>query len=500
MDIEALQRDLSQAVSGNDLEKAKWCLDNGADVNYVLDYGHILGKGWPELFRACFNSNKEMAELLLSRGANPNAIVYPGGVTIAHEVVKSNKMACASILAEYGADFNKKDEFGRTPLNQLTIQKTNAKIIEKLLKLGANPRIKDGSNWSMLDRAMSIKERYTHWKPSDNKGVGELELANIIIDHVNHVIPKHEIPENKLNEAFLKAARNGSHKMLKECIVKGADLNYTDKNDNNALFLSAIKGSIKCLNILLENGMDAFYANDNGETMLHLAAGCGHIDFVKFLIDIGLDINQQTSNKDTAAMYSMANNNDNVEMLDFLVKNGADIRKFSYRHGDDCFNIALKYGNIECVKYFINNGFDINRHSDNIYPPVSIAARALSDAPRNHIKKINRLAELVDFLVKKGADINVTDKYDMHILKHVMCSGLDDENIMTLIKSILCHSRFTIALNENKDSIMYDSVIDFAEKRELYGIANILKSYKEMTELQSHIDHGDEDQCQTIQF
>lgn len=85
----------------------------------------------------------------LSEGANPNISTLKGRNTLLHRAVERSYVNIVELLLQYGAEIDKKNLFGFTPLHEavMNINSQNIvnrkSIISSLLKKGANILIKD---------------------------------------------------------------------------------------------------------------------------------------------------------------------------------------------------------------------------------------------------------------------------------------------------------------------------------------------------------------------
>ena len=85
----------------------------------------------------------EIVELLLQAGANPDSYGYSLQAmkdTILFKAIKHNNIRIVTLLLQYGANPNLKDELEDTPL-LIAIEKKNPEIVRLLLQAGANPNI-----------------------------------------------------------------------------------------------------------------------------------------------------------------------------------------------------------------------------------------------------------------------------------------------------------------------------------------------------------------------
>jgi ankyrin repeat protein len=113
---------LLDAVTEGNIEAAKQAIDDGEDVNVTTDGGMNF------LHYAAGAGHKEIAEVLITNGADLNAKDLIVDSTPLHWAVKYEHKEIAELLVDEGADVNAKDMDGETPLH-----KTGPKEIVKLL-------------------------------------------------------------------------------------------------------------------------------------------------------------------------------------------------------------------------------------------------------------------------------------------------------------------------------------------------------------------------------
>lgn len=104
----------------------------------------------------------------------------------------------------------------------------------------------------------------------------------------------------KLNLELYKACTNGDLIKVKECIEKGADVNFKRKDMKNGfmqgnyfpLLIAAKKNHLDIIKLLIENSAEVNAESSNGmHTALSKASEFGHKDIVNYLLSNGADVN-----------------------------------------------------------------------------------------------------------------------------------------------------------------------------------------------------------------
>ncbi|HLG56112.1 MAG TPA: ankyrin repeat domain-containing protein [Vicinamibacterales bacterium] len=106
---------LALAVFFGNKATAEMLLDAGADVNQQSREAMKIRS----LQSAVAARRLDLAEMLLARGANPDAR-GEGGFTALHGVAVSGQVDLARLLVKHGADVNAKDDAGKTSLSLAT--------------------------------------------------------------------------------------------------------------------------------------------------------------------------------------------------------------------------------------------------------------------------------------------------------------------------------------------------------------------------------------------
>lgn len=159
---------LQLAVARGHVEIARILVENGADVNFLIEEG-----GTP-LMGAAHCLKPRSIEFLLSKEAQPNKKGYGGRFPLIcpfqpDVAAVDQQIECIRLLVSAGAIINMRTDTGFTPLMKAAWF-GNTQATEELLRLGADPKLKDNRGRTA---AMLAFER------------GHDELANFLKDAMN---------------------------------------------------------------------------------------------------------------------------------------------------------------------------------------------------------------------------------------------------------------------------------------------------------------------------
>jgi ankyrin repeat protein len=396
------------AASANDSDLVTRLLKAGAKANVKNALGAT------PLIEAAFHANTEMIQALLVAGADPNFA---------------------------GAD-------GQTPL-MLVARSQNAAAAKALLDKGAKPNVteKQRSQTPLMWAAASssagiVRELLAHGAEVDVRS--ELDLMTPLISSEPRAQPR---PPGGMT-ALLFASREGCLDCVKALLEKGANINLADPEGVSPLILAIFNTRFDVAKYLIEKGADVNHWDWWGRTPLYLAVDYNTlphggrpdqpaldatlpIDIVKLLLDKGANPNTQL--KMAAPMRATGNDRGLDGMLTagttpliraakafdtasmkLLLEHGADITIANTAQWTPTV-VASGMGSVDAdtrgyyttsdvqdraiaaLEVMLTHGGDVNERSG-----------------RNQSSPLHGAAfwgwnNVVDYLLKKGADINLKD-------------------------------------------------------------------------------------------
>ncbi len=276
--------------------------------------------------------------------------------------ITSCKVEAALILIAHGADPNRPDPEGCTPLilcaiaNKLSDDES-VRIAEALLKAGADPT-RDRDEWTPL-------------KFAQNRG--KAKLAALLGGKVSAESPKETKPAEEerdfrgiraksLEDAFAVAALNGKTREMNLFIADGVDVNSVAswRKAGTALTQAIRDGKPKVVDLLIDAKADLNAIDDMGLTPLMIACHEGKVTGSRIalrLIEAGADVHRARG-RDTALDFAVQYSK--PEVVQKLIDKGMDVNGLREEQITPLM-LAARADNVEALKVLVANGADITR-------------------------------------------------------------------------------------------------------------------------------------------
>lgn len=251
---------------------------------------------------------------------------------------------------------------------------------------------------------------------------------------------------------LLEAAARNDYEEVKRLLMLGVSPNSTNHDGLSALHQCCIEASEPMIDLLLEYGAHVDARDTEHWTPLHAACTCGHLSLVQVLVENGADLlavngdgnmpfdlcedeqtldyleSQMVAKGITQNMIDLARASTEMQMISEIkdqLDRGVDINSISNENGVTPVHVAAANGYLSALEFLIKRGASVNVCDSDLWQPLHGAACWGNE---QHVKT-------VEFLVESGADLNA--------------KTINDETIFDLCDNPQLLER----LNEIKDEI-----------------------------------------------
>ncbi len=306
-------------------------LKHGGDVHVRDKYGNT------PLHSASGNSTK----LLLTAGADPNAVNNEGAPVITHvitEIIWRNpndwqaNICMADLTVKHllaaGANPNAADAQGNTALHYFLQGYDCADIVNELIARGAhvNARNKDGATPLMLGAAQDwsktlasfLKNHTPDLNARDNRGLTAMHYAAEYAGCSPTTIAE---AGGSTGNALEDAVLLNNIAEIERYIAAGGDVNAKGNHGSTLLHWAAACGHKEITSMLLQAGADPNTMDNSGTTPLQLCfyRYYGviriHEECVRLLLDAGADPNVKARDRDELLIFSAARHSVVLELM-----------------------------------------------------------------------------------------------------------------------------------------------------------------------------------------
>ncbi len=258
---------LHKAVIGGHPDVVRALLDAGAKIE-ARDIS-----GYTPLLRALYLDKKDLAWLLLKRGADPSQANNYGEQALHLAAKQGYTTMCIRLLNRPGAKVNIQNLAGWTPLH-LAVNKGREETVKTLLDKQADPNLATNNGAVPMHRAVA--------------GYGT--IARLLLDHGAEV----NRYDARGQGVLYWAAGQDDVELLRRLLENGADPKAQTILGDQPLHRAAVYGQVSTMRVLIEKGADIHAANKKGEQALHLAYKGAHEEAARLLLSLGANPKAKT--------------------------------------------------------------------------------------------------------------------------------------------------------------------------------------------------------------
>ena len=385
-----------RAIKNNNLELLKFLLNRWIGVKkHPDDYTRLLGS-------AVYYNRIDIAEFLIERGAK----IDGAGKLISEAATKKYTLLYHILKSKGGKD------------NIFSACATgNIEFVKSCIK--KNPAIVNYEFDSRTPLMIALLNRND-------------DLAMFLINNGADVYKKVHLPSfNSFQELPITfiAASGGCNKTLKYLISKGFDISEKDRDGQTLLHRAVFSPKIETAKILIDNGTPLNKSAYVVGPPIVLAAYAGNWKMVSFLLKNGVDINEKIGKKQSLRdeligyIFGQLTQKKLLFAEKFILTNWNSIDK-SIK-----INWGILNGRKVVIEKLIKEGMEVNKEYEFItnYKKRKrpFFTSRITTLPLNIAAESNS-KELVELLIKKGADVNLADGFGWTPLKLAQANGYDE--------------------------------------------------------------------------
>lgn len=410
-------------------------------------------KAWNEhqdtpLHLAALDGEADVAESLLLEGANIEA-KNKYDETPLHLAAGNGKADVVKLLLDRGANTEAKNNISQTPLFD-TISNGHADIAKLLLNRGANiDAAETSNNWTILhimaaygraDMAELLLDHGANIEAKLGNGCtpfgiaiekGQPDMAKLLLDRGADIEAPQSIDDSRTAlHVSADAEKNAKADMVKFLLDHGANIEAKINNSCTPFSLAIGRENKDVAKLLLDRGADInIKQRDSGSTALHITAGWGKVDMVNFLLDHGADIEAKINCGSTPLGYTIELGK--MSTANLLLDRGANIQAQQRDDGHTILHLMAYFEKADMVDFLLDHGADIEAKTDYGSTPFGLAIE----------KKKKDVAKL---LLDRGANIQAQQRDGGYTILHLTAEWGEAD----MINFLLDHGADTEAKTE----------------------------------------------------
>ncbi len=386
-------------ILNNKTAAMKYFIEKGADIKAAESNNST------PLETAISHGYETAAICLVEKGADIK-FKNENGLTPLHKAAQYGLTDLMAILISNKADCDSATKYGSTPLF-FAVERGTFPAVELLIKAGANLNARDSSNTTPLMNAV-FSDRF--------------EIADYLIIKYPSTLSSLNIKEK--NKLLLVSAEKGNVRIIEKLIKTGTDINAAETSGNTALHLAVIRANFEVAKALLKFGADVNRRNNMGRTALHFAAEAGKQEMIEILKQQGADffISDKTGLTPDAIINKKLK--ERIAKFEEITSCTGEIVLTDYQNKlktwhSLCFKTYPKLHQAAILKspdilqWLIKNGADCNAKDENNKTAIEIVMD-------------NYDLESFDILFSKSAEINVNSKFLSKFIMFLIKKGHRD--------------------------------------------------------------------------
>lgn len=282
------------------------------------------------------------------------------------------------------------------------------------------------------DSSISIEKTPLHWKmlfPISSLNLEEKNALFILFAKYHNTIMAQEclrhgaVPDaasfHSKYTSLLYACQSKDDNMVKILLRHGANPNISSTEESIfPLYLAAQHGFIEIVKILLQHGAHVNMTRKDNASSLLISAQNGHTEIVQILLSHGAQTDIFPNSKFHPLLQAVKRKHN--EIVDLLLNHNTSTIDVEDKAGATPLLTALHNGDILIAKKLIEKGANVNLPNYEGITPLTLAVTQ------------NKLGEIVQLLISRGANIDMVGKCQCSPL-YMACQSGQTETVAMLL-------------------------------------------------------------------
>lgn len=313
--------------------------------------------------------------------------------TFLHICLKEKKLDAAMWLISAGASVDKEDKNGQTPFD-IAVENQNHRVLNMILE--------------RKDIDLNKKNQFGRTILQDAVVLGDHDMAKLLIEYGADLNSLDKKDRNVMYDA-LSYGNKGFIEFLLN--LKVIDLNIKDCDGNTIMHHNLVQNDDELALKLIQFGADPNIQGEDGKSYLCNLALRGEegISTIESILSTGIDINARVADENTilielmSALYSLSSEDESrrhslFQMTKALINNNIDINALNSNNENALFT-AIKVGDAKQVSLLLKSGIEVNIQNKDYETPLSFSVYG-------GVEKLDITALLLEY----GADPKIKNK------------------------------------------------------------------------------------------
>jgi ankyrin repeat protein len=379
---------LMDAVASGNLAITQALLEHDADTE-LRD-----GQDMTALGGSLHAASSEMVDLLLSAGADLDAVGPPGSAFAMLMGYGESKLDVAQVLLEHGFDPDTVTAGGMSML-QIAARVGSVGFTTLLIESGVDVLFRSRVNCTAFDLAANYEFD---------------EVADLLRNSMNRAVPEIDRQDDQGATPLMKAVKAKDLSAVKSLLAQGADASRRDRRGDTPLSFAVVHGLDEIVAELRQSGAERLDESAaSGTASLVGAAQVGALGTVLDLLDAGIDVDETNADGETALIAAAAAH---PGLIRVLARKEADLS-----HRDDSGRTAYMAASSADRKLIVKALTEAGAPVEEVEPEELAQVRAqLAVDDDSHdpsellTASFSGNAVAVSRLIAMGADVNQQDE------------------------------------------------------------------------------------------